>query len=76
MVFTGSRDSVLKRNLQNTFEEGDVAYLVPDGVAFHSQGISLARTIEDSKYAGLILQTLSQGGRFPFLTITSKQFLK
>ena len=46
------------------FEEGDVAYLVPDGVAVPFVGISLARTIEDSKYAGLILQTLSQGGRF------------
>ena len=46
------------------FEEGDIAYLVPDGVAVPFIGISLARTIEDSKYAGLILQTLSQGGRF------------
>lgn len=46
------------------FVEGDVAYLVPDGVAVPFVGISLARTIEDSKYAGLILQTLSQGGRF------------
>lgn len=46
------------------FEEGDIAYLVPDGVAVPFVGISLARTIEDSKYAGLILQTLSQGGRF------------
>ena len=46
------------------FEGTDVAYLVPDGVAVPFVGISLARTIEDSKYAGLILQTLSQGGRF------------
>ena len=46
------------------FEEGDIAYLVPDGVAVPFIGISLACTIEDSKYAGLILQTLSQGGRF------------
>lgn len=46
------------------FVSGDVAYLVPDGVAVPFIGISLARTIEDSKYAGLILQTLSQGGRF------------
>lgn len=46
------------------FTGTDVAYLVPDGVAVPFVGISLARTIEDSKYAGLILQTLSQGGRF------------
>lgn len=46
------------------FEGEDVAYLVPDGVALPFIGISLARAIEDSKYAGLILQTLSQGGRF------------
>lgn len=46
------------------FEKDDVAYLVPDGVALPFIGISLARAIEDSKYAGLILQTLSQGGRF------------
>lgn len=46
------------------FVEDDVAYLVPDGVALPFIGISLARAIEDSKYAGLILQTLSKGGRY------------
>ena len=46
------------------FAEGDVAYLVPDGIALPFIGISMARAIEDSKYAGLILQTLAQGGRF------------
>ena len=46
------------------FAEGDVAYLVPDGVAIPFIGISLVRAMEDSKYAGTILQTLSKGGRF------------
>lgn len=46
------------------FVGDDVAYLVPDGVALPFIGISLARAIEDSKYAGLILQTLSKGGRY------------
>lgn len=45
------------------FDGDDVAYLVPDGVALPFIGISMARAIEDSKYAGLILQTLSKGGR-------------
>lgn len=46
------------------FEGDDVAYLVPDGVAVPFIGISMVRTLEDAKYAGLILQTLSKGGRF------------
>lgn len=46
------------------FQEDDVAYLVPDGIALPFIGISMARAIQDSKYAGLILQTLSKGGRF------------
>lgn len=46
------------------FEGDDVAYLVPDGIALPFIGISMARAIQDSKYAGLILQTLSKGGRF------------
>ena len=46
------------------FADGDVAYLVPDGVAIPFIGISLVRAMEDSKYAGTILQTLSKGGRF------------
>ena len=45
------------------FEGDDVAYLVPDGIALPFIGISMARAIQDSKYAGLILQTLSKGGR-------------
>lgn len=46
------------------FNGDDVAYLVPDGIALPFIGISMARAIPDSKYAGLILQTLSKGGRF------------
>ena len=46
------------------FEEGEVGYVVPDGVAVPFIGISIARVMEDSKYAGLLLQTLSKGGRF------------
>lgn len=46
------------------FQGEDIAYLAPDGIALPFIGISLARAIEDSKYAGLILQTLSKGGRF------------
>lgn len=46
------------------FQENEVAYLVPDGVAVPFIGISLVRAIEDAKYAGTILQTLSKGGRF------------
>lgn len=46
------------------FQEGDVAYLVPDGVGIPFIGITVARTITDKNYAGLILQTASKGGRF------------
>lgn len=46
------------------FVSGEVAYLVPDGVGVPFIGISVARTITDKDYAGLILQTLSKGGRF------------
>ena len=46
------------------FVAGEVAYLVPDGVGVPFIGISVARTITDKDYAGLILQTLSKGGRF------------